>query len=159
MEDRLTREKSLVPWLGEIPLLGWLFRWQRDKVDKNNLMIFLTPTIVREDQDVEKYFESKKRRMQEYKARHKITEKYQDILPFREKTPPVPAPGVEQNSAFPENLEPAPTKAPDPAGPASLYSPEAAKPGYSVTIRGARPLEPAPEETVLETGEAPEPRP
>jgi general secretion pathway protein D len=43
--------ESKVPWLGDIPILGWLFKTTGDSVQKRNLLIFLTPHIVRnEDQ-------------------------------------------------------------------------------------------------------------
>jgi general secretion pathway protein D len=38
-----------VPLLGDIPILGWLFRYQRTQVEKTNLLIFITPTIVKGD--------------------------------------------------------------------------------------------------------------
>ena len=37
---------SGVPWLKDIPLLGWLFKAQIDDILKTELLIFLTPTIV-----------------------------------------------------------------------------------------------------------------
>ncbi len=48
----LTREEtsdkvSKVPLLGDIPLLGWLFRSKISSTAKNNLLIFMTPHIVR----------------------------------------------------------------------------------------------------------------
>lgn len=36
-----------VPLLGDIPILGWLFRSKSKSVDKSNLMLFITPKIVR----------------------------------------------------------------------------------------------------------------
>ncbi len=36
-----------VPWLGDIPVLGWLFKSTEDSVRKTNLLIFLTPHIIR----------------------------------------------------------------------------------------------------------------
>ena len=35
-----------VPWLGDIPLLGWLFKTHNDTEDRTNLFIFITPHIV-----------------------------------------------------------------------------------------------------------------
>ena len=37
---------SGVPWLKDIPLLGWLFKAQYDDMVKTELLIFLTPTVV-----------------------------------------------------------------------------------------------------------------
>ena len=35
-----------VPWLMDIPLLGWLFKAQRKEIEKTELLIFITPTVV-----------------------------------------------------------------------------------------------------------------
>ena len=37
---------SGVPWLKDIPILGWLFKAQYDDLVKTELLIFLTPTVV-----------------------------------------------------------------------------------------------------------------
>jgi general secretion pathway protein D len=42
---------SKVPWLGNIPVLGWLFKSTSDDVIKTNLLIFLTPHIIRSRAD------------------------------------------------------------------------------------------------------------
>ncbi len=41
-----------VPVLGKIPIIGFLFRKKRKTAVKNNLMVFLRPTIVREPEDL-----------------------------------------------------------------------------------------------------------
>ncbi len=61
MEDRITKTKGGVPWISDIPVLGWLFRHDKTTVDKSNLLIFLTPRIIREDQDTQRLYEEKKR--------------------------------------------------------------------------------------------------
>lgn len=42
------REKDLtgVPWLKDIPLLGWFFKGKRTKFVDKQLMIFITPTVI-----------------------------------------------------------------------------------------------------------------
>jgi len=42
---------SKVPVLGDIPLLGWLFRTQKDFTERRELLIFVTPRIVTETQE------------------------------------------------------------------------------------------------------------
>jgi type IV pilus assembly protein PilQ len=37
---------SGVPWLKDIPILGWLFKAQYDTRARTELLIFLTPTVV-----------------------------------------------------------------------------------------------------------------
>ena len=41
-----TRSDSGVPWLKDIPVLGWLFKAQEDIKLKNELLIFITPTVI-----------------------------------------------------------------------------------------------------------------
>ena len=38
--------QNLVPWLADIPGLGWLFRAQNRRDDKTELLVFVTPKIV-----------------------------------------------------------------------------------------------------------------
>ena len=42
-----------VPWLGDIPFLGWLFKTTSRNITKKNLLIFLTPHIVRNAEELE----------------------------------------------------------------------------------------------------------
>lgn len=44
--ESVTKNRSKIPVLGDIPLLGRLFRSEFSKTDKKNLMIFVTPTII-----------------------------------------------------------------------------------------------------------------
>lgn len=48
LEDRLTESEQKVPGLGDIPLLGYLFRGQETSKEKRNLMFFLRPHILRD---------------------------------------------------------------------------------------------------------------
>ncbi len=43
---------SRVPWLGSIPILGWAFKTKTRTVKKVNLLIFLTPHIIRNASDL-----------------------------------------------------------------------------------------------------------
>jgi general secretion pathway protein D len=52
VRDNITLSERKVPLLGDIPLLGWLFRFQSRQVEKLNLLVFLTPTLVKDDEDV-----------------------------------------------------------------------------------------------------------
>ncbi len=51
IKDDLLESESKVPLLGDIPLLGMLFRSKSAKKIKTNLMIFLKPTILRDLED------------------------------------------------------------------------------------------------------------
>ncbi|MEK1907205.1 MAG: type II secretion system secretin GspD [Pseudomonas sp.] len=48
IQDDVTRSDSKVPILGDIPLLGRLFRSTEDTHVKRNLMVFLRPAVVRD---------------------------------------------------------------------------------------------------------------
>ena len=48
IQDDVTQTDSKVPLLGDIPLLGRLFRSSKDSHIKRNLMVFLRPTVVRD---------------------------------------------------------------------------------------------------------------
>ncbi|GAC1033773.1 GspD family T2SS secretin variant XcpQ [Pseudomonas sp. No.21] len=48
IQDDVTTTDSKVPLLGDIPLLGRLFRSTKDSHVKRNLMVFLRPTVVRD---------------------------------------------------------------------------------------------------------------
>ncbi len=43
-------DKTGVPWLSKIPILGWLFKSEGKKDQKEELLIFITPQIVRLEQ-------------------------------------------------------------------------------------------------------------
>jgi general secretion pathway protein D len=44
---------SKVPWLGDIPILGWAFKSTTETLRKTNLIVILTPHIVRDPGDLE----------------------------------------------------------------------------------------------------------
>ena len=44
--ENVTKQKDKVPILGDIPLLGRLFRSESSSSEKKNLVVFVTPTII-----------------------------------------------------------------------------------------------------------------
>ncbi|RYZ98401.1 MAG: type II secretion system protein GspD, partial [Moraxellaceae bacterium] len=50
IEDKNSRTEQRVPGLGRIPVLGRLFRSNKKDNSKNNLMIFLRATVIRDDE-------------------------------------------------------------------------------------------------------------
>ncbi len=52
VRDNLILSERKVPLLGDIPLLGWLFRFQSRATEKLSLLVFLTPTLVRDEADM-----------------------------------------------------------------------------------------------------------
>ncbi len=51
IDDDIQVTEQRVPILGSIPLLGWLFRYNRSSHNKRNLMVFLRPTVLRNTAD------------------------------------------------------------------------------------------------------------
>jgi len=49
VQDAPTASYNKVPMLGDIPGMGWAFRSESKSMSKDNLIIFLTPTIVKDD--------------------------------------------------------------------------------------------------------------
>lgn len=52
VEDKVTDSSEGVPVLSSIPLLGRLFRSDSVEVTKQNLLVFIRPTIIRNDEDL-----------------------------------------------------------------------------------------------------------
>lgn len=48
MDERAMENESKVPFLGDIPILGHLFKSTSTQVEKRNLMVFIKPTIIRD---------------------------------------------------------------------------------------------------------------
>jgi general secretion pathway protein D len=52
VRDNITLNETKIPLLGDIPFLGWLFKFQSRQAEKLNLLVFLTPTVVRDEVDM-----------------------------------------------------------------------------------------------------------
>jgi general secretion pathway protein D len=52
VRDNIVINDRKIPFLGDIPFLGWLFRIQTKATEKLNLLVFLTPHIVRDEVDM-----------------------------------------------------------------------------------------------------------
>ncbi len=59
IDDQVSDTRSKVPFLGDIPLLGSLFRYRTNNKTKRNLMVFLHPTILRDPSTADFYSRSK----------------------------------------------------------------------------------------------------
>lgn len=53
ISNRIEQGESKVPLLGDIPWIGRLFRYERKDKDKVNLIIFLTPHVIRSPRDLD----------------------------------------------------------------------------------------------------------
>jgi general secretion pathway protein D len=66
MQDRTVESVSRIPILGDIPILGHLFREENREKIKTNLLLFLTPYIIKDRSDFRRIFERKMRERQEF---------------------------------------------------------------------------------------------
>ena len=66
MQDRTIESVSKVPVLGDVPLLGHLFRDTTRRKTKTNLLLFLTPYIIRDQDDFRRIFERKMKERQQF---------------------------------------------------------------------------------------------
>jgi general secretion pathway protein D len=66
LQDTIDDSVQKVPFLGDIPLMGNLFKATKHTGRKNNLLIFLTPHIIRTAMDLEGFYKEKKEEMKEF---------------------------------------------------------------------------------------------
>lgn len=101
IQDRKRQNQSAVPCLGDIPFLGVLFRNQSSEGKKTNLIVFLTPRVVRDDAEMLKLTEEKKLDQKDYERT--IRELKKKITGLSE---------LLGDEGVPITLEPEPAKAP-----------------------------------------------
>lgn len=72
MSDEYTTSRTKVPVLGDLPLLGALFRTSDVQKRKKNLLLVLTPHVIRDQDDLRKIFERKMQERQEFLDRYMV---------------------------------------------------------------------------------------
>ncbi|MDY0189490.1 MAG: type II secretion system secretin GspD [Desulfuromonas sp.] len=68
ISTNITNNKTKVPFLGDIPLLGWLFRSTSDTKTKTNMLVFITPTIIKNNEDLNTITSSNRQQIEALKA-------------------------------------------------------------------------------------------
>jgi general secretion pathway protein D len=95
--DSTTDTTYKVPLLGDIPILGWLFKTHSTARKKTNLYVFLTPHIVRTQQEAASLYQEKRETMGEVEEGIiKLNEKKPETKP-----PVAPAPAENKTPAKP----------------------------------------------------------
>ena len=69
MQEVETESESKVPILGDIPLIGALFRNKRKTKRKTNLLIFLTPHVIDSPEDLQEIYKVKMLQREEFMRR------------------------------------------------------------------------------------------
>ena len=85
IQEQITETERRVPVLGRIPLLGRLFRSSGTSIDKQHIMIFIHPTIIRDDETLVGATAEKYRRIRE----DQISHRKDGIFGFKDSREPV----------------------------------------------------------------------
>ncbi|MDH5526912.1 MAG: hypothetical protein OEY97_06330 [Nitrospirota bacterium] len=75
VSDQVTDSVKKVPILGDIPLLGWLFKSRSKESTKTNLLIFLTPHVIRDPEDLRELQHAKSRETIDFIEEQRIPRK------------------------------------------------------------------------------------
>ncbi len=70
MRSLVNHSETKIPILGDVPVVGALFRSTTDSLQKTNLILILTPFIIREQSDLRTVFERKMQERQEFLDRY-----------------------------------------------------------------------------------------
>jgi general secretion pathway protein D len=79
VSDRVLDRISKIPILGDIPILGYLFKQTTHSIEKRNLMIILTPYVITDQQDLKRIVERKMRERREFLERYTAVEDKRDV--------------------------------------------------------------------------------
>ena len=87
LRDRQTNDAEKVPFLGDLPVIGRLFRRDKELKEKTNLLIFLTPHIIKDEADFQRIFKRKMDERREFLQRFYGTdEDYEFSIDYSQKT-------------------------------------------------------------------------
>lgn len=108
IDERVMESESKVPFLGDIPIIGHLFKSTSSSVEKKNLMVFIKPTIIRDGVTADGITQRKYnyiRAEQLFKAEEGLKLLSDDLIPvlaeFKSDSPRYPA----EVQAFIDQLE------------------------------------------------------
>ncbi|HEB85524.1 MAG TPA: type II secretion system protein GspD [Gammaproteobacteria bacterium] len=110
IEDALRDTEQKVPGLGDIPILGWLFRYKKQVKTKTNLMVFIHPTILKDSGTLdyytnEKYDYIRSRQLQlSRKGLSLLSNKEIPLMPERNTVQPLPPRYMPVDSVLDPNV-------------------------------------------------------
>ncbi|MEN9582034.1 MAG: hypothetical protein RJA70_5043, partial [Pseudomonadota bacterium] len=70
MRDTKQTSQQKVPVLGDLPVLGFLFRNSTEQMRKTNLLLILTPHVIRDQADLRRVFQRKMQERQQFLDRY-----------------------------------------------------------------------------------------
>jgi len=94
VKERKSLDRSGLPWFYKIPVFGWIFGSRTDSVSRNELLIFITPRVIRSVAEGVQLSRDFEERVAQLKARMKeaqgIRLKVQPVLPVPDPTSNIP---------------------------------------------------------------------
>ncbi len=114
ISDATTNSVSKLPYVGDIPVLGNLFKFNDDRRAKINLLIFLTPHVVHDEEQLHGFSLEQRDRFRKYLQQQKTGPRRREQLDspsWQTAAVPSEAPGVAPAVQTPSYAPPAPTPA------------------------------------------------
>lgn len=96
IQDKETTNDTKVPLLGDIPFIGWLFRSHSTVKEKTNLLVYLTPSIVKEFDELDELTQKKKSEYEKSTAAPMDKDRPGSGTKPGDKTPPEKPSGTEK---------------------------------------------------------------
>jgi general secretion pathway protein D len=59
IDDKYTDESSKIPLLGDLPFIGGLFRYDSKSRTRTNLMVFIRPSVLRNNEQINTFSNNK----------------------------------------------------------------------------------------------------
>jgi len=89
IRDRKRETENKIPLLGDLPIIGWLFKSRTSEVEKVNLVLVLTPYIIRDSSDFQRIFERKIKEYEEFAEEfYGDTAQYRAYVDYERKSGP-----------------------------------------------------------------------
>ena len=89
ISDNSTQQRSAVPYIDDIPVLGNFFRSDRNSSSKINLLIFLTPHIVKDDIEIAQRSTTERDRFRDTLKENRVPDRWQRPLDRSSFSPPL----------------------------------------------------------------------
>ena len=94
VKERKSLDRSGLPWFYKIPVFGWIFGSRTDSVSRNELLIFITPRVIRSVEEGVRLSRDFEARVAQLKLRMKETQgirlKVESVLPVPDPTSDIP---------------------------------------------------------------------
>lgn len=94
VKERKSLDRTGLPWFYKIPIIGWIFGSRADSISRNELLIFITPRVIRSVEEGVQLSRDFEDRVQQLKGRMREVEgirlKVKPVLPVPDPTSDIP---------------------------------------------------------------------